>query len=345
MTQIKFISGSKEEIPSKYLDQLFVLMQANYKEILKDEPPEINYFKISWTIGTSSNQKLIYVLAINQDDNVIGYGYGSWNIAYDNLDKGYFWVHVTRSQRRKGIGKQILKEIVGNFPPQITGIVTEAFSETDGVPFIESLKMDKKYTEVLSASDLTKFNLEEVKREAEKLRQQALDKGYEIIYIENMEHVLHLNYPKYIEMTQEIWNDMPLEELSFEDEILSVKRYQEMIQRQILSGNHIMTFVAIHKETNEQAGLTVTYVNKYHPKIANQQDTGVVRKHRGKGLGLALKYQMLEKLLTETKAQKWRTGNAGSNEYMLRINNLLKHVPYTKIPVYEMSKVDLVMNL
>ncbi|MHA1122834.1 MAG: hypothetical protein ACTSPC_08555, partial [Candidatus Heimdallarchaeota archaeon] len=101
------------------------------------------------------------------------------------------------------------------------------------------------------------------------------------------------------------------------------------------------TFVAIHKETKEIAGVTVTYINEHHTKIAHQQDTGVVRAHRGNGLGLALKYQMLEKLLFETKATKWQTGNAGSNEHMLRINNMLNHEPFTSIPVYEISKLDL----
>lgn len=345
MNQLKFIAGAKEEIPAKYLNQLFNLMQVNYIEILKEEPAELEYYRKTWALGVSSDQKMIYVLVINQDDKVIGYGYGSWNIKYDNLDKGYFWVHTTKNERRKGIGKRTLKEITERFPPQITGIVTEVFSETDGVPFAESLQMKKNYTEVLSSSDLTKFDPEEVKQEARRLKQLVIEKGYEIIYIDNMNHVFHLDFVKYVEMAQEIWNDMPLEELTYEDEILSVERYQEMIQRQVLSGNHIMTFVAIHKETNEQAGVTVTYINEHHSKIAHQQDTGVVRSHRGKGLGLALKYQMLEKLLFETKAVKWQTGNAGSNEHMLRINIILNHEPFTSIPIYEITKSDLLKRL
>ena len=345
MNQLKFIAGTKEEIPAKYLDQLFVLMLANYKEILKDDPPEIEYYRKTWSLGVSSEQKLIYVLVINQEERVLGYSYGSWNIKYDNLDKGYFWVHIAKSERRKGLGKRTLKELITKFPQQVTGLATEVFTETDGVLFIESLKMKKNYEEVLSSTDLTKFDPEEVKKESRKLKQQALEKGYEIIYIDNMDHVFHLDFIKYVEMAQEIWNDMPLEELTYEDEVLSVERYQEMIQRKVLSGNHIMTFVAIHKETNEQAGMTATRINEHHSEIAHQQDTGVVRSHRGNGLGLALKYQMLEKLLIETKAIKWQTGNAGSNEHMLRINDILKHEPFVNIPVYEMEKTKLLEKL
>ncbi|MHA1200750.1 MAG: hypothetical protein ACTSQF_15630 [Candidatus Heimdallarchaeaceae archaeon] len=345
MKQLKFIAGTKEEIPAKYLDQLFVLMLANYKEILIVEPPEVEYFRKAWSLGVSSDQKMIYVLVINQEEKVIGYSYGSWNIKYDNLDKGYFWVHITKSERRKGFGKRTLKELITKFPPQVTGLVTEVFTGTDGALFIESLKMKKNYEEVLSSSDLTKFDPEEVKEEARKQKQLALEKGYEIIYIENMNHVFHLDFIKYVEMVQEIWSDMPLEELTYEDEVLSVERYQEMIQRQRLSGNYIMTYVAIHQQTNDIAGVTVSYINEYQPKIAKQQDTGVVKRHRGNRLGLALKYQMLEKLLFETKAIKWTTGNAGSNEHMLRINELLKYEPYVNIPSYEMEKSKLLEKL
>lgn len=49
MNQLKFIAGAKEEIPAKYLDQLFALMLANYKEILKNDPYLIENYSIIHT--------------------------------------------------------------------------------------------------------------------------------------------------------------------------------------------------------------------------------------------------------------------------------------------------------
>ena len=194
MNQIRYLTGTKEDIPAKYLDQLMSLFQENYEEILKQEPPAVGLYENVWKIGDSSDQKKYYTIALNQDDKVIGYGYCSWNTKYDNLNKGYFWVHIAKDERRKGYGKQLLKELLPKYPPQVTDLFTEVFAETAGIPFVESLKMEKKYTEVLSSSDITKFNLNQVKSESKKLRDSALEKGYEIIYINNLDHVFHLEY-------------------------------------------------------------------------------------------------------------------------------------------------------
>ena len=106
-----------------------------------------------------------------------------------------------------------------------------------------------------------------------------------------------------------------------------------------------MTFVVIHKGTNEPVGVTCTYISKYQPENAIQEDTGIISSHRGKGLGLAIKYQMLDKLLNETNTKFWRTGNAGSNEHMLRINRILKYDPYQRIFVFEFTKDELNQKL
>ncbi|NHK31326.1 MAG: GNAT family N-acetyltransferase [Asgard group archaeon] len=345
MNNISYVIGAKEEIPSKYLDELLNLQQKNREEILPGKPPSIEFYKIQWIYGSYPESKTNYILAINKEDKIIGYGYANWNIKYDNLDRGYFWIYVRKNERRKKIGTNILREIMKIYPKQITTITSEIFEFTDAVHFIRSFKEKENYIEILSQSDLSKFDPKVVRKEAERQRNEALKKGYEIIYIENLEHVFHLNFPKYVQMVEEIWNDMPREELTYEDDVLTLDRYQTSFQIQILMGNKVMLFVAIHKETNEPVGLTCTYVNKYKPDIALQEDTGIIRAHRGKSLGLALKYQMLDKLLNETKAEFWRTGNAGSNEHMLRINRFLKHEPYQKIFVYEFTKDELLEKL
>ncbi|MHA1155257.1 MAG: GNAT family N-acetyltransferase [Candidatus Heimdallarchaeaceae archaeon] len=345
MSQITIISNIKEEIPRKYLEQLFKLMQVNNQEILKIKPPSIGHFKRAWVLGSSSEEKICYLLAINPDDEVIGYGLCSWNINYDNLDKGYVWVHIAKKYRRKGYGTQLFLKAVEILPEQITGLYIETFEDTDGILFVKSLGVKEAYKETLSASDLTKFNPEEVKKEAKVQREKANEKGYEIIYIDALEEILHVDFNKYVEMLEEIWNDMPREELTFEDYKLSIERVKKMNQRRLLRGDSIMTFVAIHKESGDPIGVTNSYLNEFQSTLARQGDTGIVRAHRGHGLGLVLKYQMLEKLLFETDAKLWRTGNAGSNEHMLRINQLLKYEPFTCVHEFEVNKKDLLKRL
>ncbi|MBD3191257.1 MAG: GNAT family N-acetyltransferase [Candidatus Heimdallarchaeota archaeon] len=341
MSQLQFVIGVKEEIPAKYLKELMELFQKNQEEIYNEKPPTIEYFRRFWCVPLSSGQKRLWVIATTKEEKIVGYGYLSWNVKYDNLDQGHIWVYIKKSERRKGYGKRVLKELVGYIPPQVKIILLEAFGETDGSYFLNSLGKEKSYIEVLSVSDLTTFNREKVKQEAENQRKKALEKGYELIYVENLEHVFHLDFPAFVKMVEKIWNDMPREELSFEDEVVTIKRYQEFIQRQMVLGDCSMFFVAIHKKTSKPVGLTNTSVNKFQPELAKQGDTGVLRPHRGNGLGLALKYQMLEKLLMDTKVERWLTGNAGSNEHMLRINRILKHEPSRKTFLYEFSREEL----
>lgn len=345
MIDFRFVIGTKNEIPTKYLIQYLKLKQMDHEEIFLHPPPSIEFYKKSWVHGLYDAEKVIHLLAIDKEDNVMGFGFCSWNIKYDNLDKGYFWIYVKKEERNKGIEKRILKELMKQFPEAITIIMAEAFSHTDRVKFIESLAIPVKYQEVISVSVLSEFDKKEVKEKAKYHREKVRDKGYDIIYIEDMSHPFHLDFQKHIEMVEEIWNDMPREELSYEDDVLTIDRFRNIYERELLKGEKIMTFVAIHRDTGFSVGLTCSYINRYQPEVVKQEDTGVLKQHRGNGLGLALKYQMLDKLLNETDAKIWRTGNAGSNEHMLRINRELKYEPYLKIFVYEIAKEELLKKL
>ena len=96
--------------------------------------------------------------------------------------------------------------------------------------------------------------------------------------------------------------------------------------------------MAVHKETNEVAGLTETWILKDRKDVVWQDDTGVVKKYRGNGLGLMLKYQMLDKLLNDNETKNvewWTTHNSHSNEHMLKINNALKYEEIATFNYYE----------
>ncbi|MFW9923060.1 MAG: GNAT family N-acetyltransferase [Candidatus Thorarchaeota archaeon] len=342
MNDIRMISGNREDIPREYLIDLFSLMREYHDEVWYFKSLPMEYYKKNWTIGSSSNEAINWTIALNSTGKVIGYGFSVRNTNYDNLDKAYFMLFVTKNERRKGIGTELLKEIIHNLPEIITTITTEIFeSSIDGIAFIQSFNKDKGYQEIVSCSDFSEFNPEEVRKEAQKLKEKALNEGYELIYIEDLNFIFHVNMNDFVKMEEAIWNDMPLEELSYDKEVVTVQRYDEMVQRRILQGNKLYTFIAIHKESGLPIGVTQTRLNLIDPKVAHQMDTGVMHSHRGKGIGLALKYQMLDKLLHETKAQYWETGNAGSNEYMLKINRILKHIPIAKVNIYEFKMNEL----
>ena len=338
MSGLELIAGKKEEISEQYLPQLFALRQQHEEEIFPFIPPSLELYKESWKVPSSSSVSGLWILGINEEDCVIGYGNIVWNIKYDNLDKAHFTIYIARPYRRKGYGSSILKKIVEIVPPQIKILRASSFENSDGLQFLRNLKGKNKYIEMINIANLAEFDAKEAVEEANKQKEEAQSKGYEIIFIDKAKYSNQLDYPEFTKVVESIWNDMPRENLSEEDAKVTPERHQEIYDLNQQKGDHYFAFVAIHKQTKQTVGFTTASVNKYQPWVAWQDDTGIIHEHRGNGLGLALKYQMLKKLIEETEVKYWFTGNNHKNEHMIRINRILKHKKWTQEFVFEFEK-------
>jgi GNAT superfamily N-acetyltransferase len=103
--------------------------------------------------------------------------------------------------------------------------------------------------------------------------------------------------------------------------------------------------VAVHEETGVLAGLTEVLVTR-DPRRSYQQDTAVVPAHRGSGLGLWLKSEMLVRLRAERPdVAELLTGNAASNRYMLAINDRLGFRPWSRLHGWQADATELVTRL
>lgn len=81
---------------------------------------------------------------------------------------------------------------------------------------------------------------------------------------------------------------------------------------------------AVYEASGQVAGLTYLEVHEHRPEVAVQQDTAVLEKHRGHGLGSWLKAANLLRLTAGHPAvMQVRTSNAADNEHMLRVNDEL----------------------
>ncbi len=83
--------------------------------------------------------------------------------------------------------------------------------------------------------------------------------------------------------------------------------------------------------------MTEVEINKYLKPVAWQRLTGVVSTHRGNNLGLTLKYMVLQRLLERAEVEYWYTDNAGTNKYMIRINDILRYKEWLKGFLYEIE--------
>jgi GNAT superfamily N-acetyltransferase len=119
-------------------------------------------------------------------------------------------------------------------------------------------------------------------------------------------------------------NDAPLNDLSLEDKSWSPNRYRGFESAMAHRRIDLYRLVARHRESGDLAGFTVVAVEEERPHLGFQEDTAVVRAHRGHRLGLRLKIEMLRKLRElEPQISQIDTWNAVSNRHMIAVNDAL----------------------
>ena len=121
-----------------------------------------------------------------------------------------------------------------------------------------------------------------------------------------------------------VMNDAPIDDLALEDFTFSpaeARAVQDATERR---GTVRWTVLAVADATGELAGLTQLFIPAVDTWLAEQGDTGVVRAHRGHGLGRWLKAANALRLLDERPdVQAVQTWNAGTNAHMLAINHAM----------------------
>ena len=106
--------------------------------------------------------------------------------------------------------------------------------------------------------------------------------------------------------------------------MFTAERVRAYEQAQIDSGFRFYRIVARHRDSGELAGLSVVTVDREDPRIGDQQDTSVVRSHRGHRLGQLLKADMMRWLAeVEPQLETVDTFNAESNDHMVAVNERL----------------------
>ena len=334
-------SDKKDNIPEKYYESIFQLFQNKERENHTFDPPKLDYFRKHWKISDLSWQKTFRFVGIDENDNVQVYAWLGFNTKYDNLTKAWFHVYVNDDDDKIINRIIMLKEMVKLVPDHITKIATGIMDESEDAKFYFSTDKEPSYEEILFELNLEKKDLAEVSKQAKNLREKALKSGYEIIFIEGLDYNNYVDYPSFVDLVERIRNDMPREELSREDTNLNLERFKELCSSNQKKWGTFYNFIAVHKDTGKPVGLTTSVLDDYQPHVAYQWDTGVHPEYRGNGLGLALKYQMLEKLLTSTNAKIWFTGSSSVNIYMHRINTTLGYKKCGSEKIIDFTKDEL----
>lgn len=119
-------------------------------------------------------------------------------------------------------------------------------------------------------------------------------------------------------------NDAPADDPDIEPDVWDADRVRDYDRA--MAGRRQTTYrvMARHRDTGDWAGLSLLCVDEFAPTVAHQEDTSVVRAHRGRRLGLLMKAEMLRWITEErpevAAADTW---NATTNHHMIAVNERL----------------------
>jgi GNAT superfamily N-acetyltransferase len=128
-------------------------------------------------------------------------------------------------------------------------------------------------------------------------------------------------------LQQRMSTDAPMDDLALEEEAWDAERLRETHERARAAGRRVVETAARHRPSGRLVGFTTVAVSAGEPDLGYQQDTLVLREHRGHGLGLRLKAaNALRVMAALPGVTRIRTWNAASNEHMLAVNRRLGYL-------------------
>lgn len=125
-------------------------------------------------------------------------------------------------------------------------------------------------------------------------------------------------------LQQRMSTDAPVGDLDLREEAWDAARLREQRLSTRRSNRRAIESVARHVESGRLVAFTQLQIPTADPVIAYQQDTLVLREHRGHGLGAAVKAANMTALRAEfPQVRTVRTWNAEENGPMIRVNEAL----------------------
>ncbi len=255
-------------------------------------------------------------------------------------DIGVVEIIVHPKARRAGVGRALLTEVVRKASAEgFTALGVEVPGDTTAIEFYEKFGFARAFTEIRSVLNLGSVDWYALGEVA-----AGIGAGYRIdFYAQSPPEEL---YPAYAAAKAEVRETYDLGDLELRPSSYEPQRLRASIQTLAARGLKLYVVFAVHEKTGEVAGLTEVVVPQQHPTRADQYDTVVVPRHRGYGVGRAIKARMLFELRSAepglTQVQTW---NATVNEPLIRVNQELGFVADRQWHEYDVEVADLAARL
>ncbi|MFC7757109.1 GNAT family N-acetyltransferase [Catellatospora bangladeshensis] len=255
-------------------------------------------------------------------------------------DIGVVEILVHPKARRQNIGRALLVEQVRTaLRHNFTTLGVEVAGGTVAVDFYTSYGFMLAFTEIRSVLRLDTvdwFTLGDLAG--------GVGAGYQIEFYADgpPEHLI----APYAAAKAEVRENYDLGDLELRPSSYEPERLQASLHTLAARGLKLYVVVAVQEKTGEVAGLTEVVVPAQRPGRADQYDTVVVPRHRGYGVGRAIKARMLFELRSaEPKLTEVQTWNAAINEPLIKVNQELGFVADRQWLEYEGDVLELAHRL
>lgn len=230
----------------------------------------------------------------------------------ENAHLAFVQIRVHPGRRREGVGKALLREAVRAIHAEGRSLIASwgVTVESDAEAWAKQLGAKAVHRDVLQMLDL--------KSADQAMWQVPLHPGYSIArWIGGAPDDLLETFAHARSAIQ----DAPAHESTSRFPMWTSERVRREEQSRIDRGVEQRVVAAIVDSTKEMAGVTVLELHPHRPEDGFQGDTAVLAQHRGRGLGLAMKAEMLRWLVAERPmVRRVGTSTADDNVHMIRVN-------------------------
>lgn len=257
-------------------------------------------------------------LARDRDDVI---GHSSLELStWSNTHMGMVFCVVHPAHRGRGVGRQLLDvQAAAASDADRSMLMTFAMRDTPTERFLAANGFEVGQLNTQRRIEPPRLDYAAIEALAGEAAAVATD--YELVRLDGPAPEEWL--PELRTLTEAI-NDAPLDDADLEPDVFPLERLRAYDDALAARGQHVYRLMARHRTTGDWAGRTTLCVDKLRPGVAFQEDTSVLRAHRGNRLGLLLKATMLLWMQEQepglTSIDTW---NADTNSHMIAVNERL----------------------
>jgi GNAT superfamily N-acetyltransferase len=260
-------------------------------------------------------------------DAIVATGFVSLGRTDENRHLANFDINVLQEFRRQGHGRALLREIVAVAEADDRTVLgSGTVAQHDAEKFLAAHGFTQKILERRSRCHIKQVPQELLDDWIASGEAKAAAAGYTLVWFETPVPAEHR--AGFLDVLATM-NDAPRDDLDMDDWVMTEERLADRERRAAESGNREWIMIVRHEPTGEYVSFTGVEWHPSLPQLLWQGGTAVKPAHRGHAIGRWVKASMMQKIRTEAPdAEFIDTFNAGSNKWMLAINDDLGFRPY-----------------